>query len=492
MFEKSVPRRAFLKNLLSLGASFAGLQILTRDLAAAQKFQPDLDLDKAALLSAQAAEAAEAAALQKFLCEGYGDLVADKNKLLNLPKGFAYKVIARAGDKLSDGFLSAGRPDGMCAFAGSNGNVVVIRNHELSSHQVEHSPFGEANGLLKKAPKSHFFDYGRGKFPHVGGCSTLVYDEKRGVVVKSFLSLLGTSRNCAGGAVGGRFWLSCEEDFQPANEKNEQEHGFAFLVPVSEQPKSHPAKVVKAMGRFNHEAAAQDVRSGVVYLTEDRHEGLLYRYVPVDKHALEKGGRLEALAFTFKRQMDTRNWTTQNLKPNLPYSVYWLPLTDVCPKNDNLRVRGFKAGAACFARGEGIWAGEKSIFFACTNGGKLKSGQIFKYTPSPYEGTKKERNAEYRAKLELFCEPNNHKLLRYADNLTVAPNGDLVFVEDNSRPRIVGITPKGKFYVIAENVGHQSEMAGVCFSPSGKTLFVNIQEAGLTLAITGNWAARKS
>jgi len=30
-------------------------------------------------------------------------------------------------------------------------------------------------------------------------------------------------------------------------------------------------------------------------------------------------------------------------------------------------------------------------------------------------------------------------------------------------------------------------MAGVTFSPSGKTLFVNIQHVGLTFAITGPW-----
>jgi secreted PhoX family phosphatase len=30
-----------------------------------------------------------------------------------------------------------------------------------------------------------------------------------------------------------------------------------------------------------------------------------------------------------------------------------------------------------------------------------------------------------------------------------------------------------------------SELAGVCFSPDGRTMFVNIQQQGLTLAISG-------
>jgi secreted PhoX family phosphatase len=36
-------------------------------------------------------------------------------------------------------------------------------------------------------------------------------------------------------------------------------------------------------------------------------------------------------------------------------------------------------------------------------------------------------------------------------------------------------------------VGYKSEFAGGVFSPSGETFFVNIQGAGLTVAITGPW-----
>jgi uncharacterized protein len=32
-----------------------------------------------------------------------------------------------------------------------------------------------------------------------------------------------------------------------------------------------------------------------------------------------------------------------------------------------------------------------------------------------------------------------------------------------------------------------SELAGACFSPDGRTLFVNIQHQGLTVAIDGPW-----
>ncbi|MEO0330564.1 MAG: alkaline phosphatase PhoX [Bacteroidota bacterium] len=36
-------------------------------------------------------------------------------------------------------------------------------------------------------------------------------------------------------------------------------------------------------------------------------------------------------------------------------------------------------------------------------------------------------------------------------------------------------------------MGSDSELAGACFSPSGKTFFVNVQNEGLTLAVTGPW-----
>ena len=38
----------------------------------------------------------------------------------------------------------------------------------------------------------------------------------------------------------------------------------------------------------------------------------------------------------------------------------------------------------------------------------------------------------------------------------------------------------------------QSELAGVCFSPDGSTMFVNIYWPGVTLAITGPWRSYRA
>ena len=52
---------------------------------------------------------------------------------------------------------------------------------------------------------------------------------------------------------------------------------------------------------------------------------------------------------------------------------------------------------------------------------------------------------------------------------------------------VVGITPRGEVYPIAWNRQSRSEFAGATFSPDGTTLFVNIQNPGVTVAINGPW-----
>src|SRR5690606_2301372 len=90
-------------------------------------------------------------------------------------------------------------------------------------------------------------------------------------------------------------------------------------------------------------------------------------------------------------------------------------------------------------------------------------------------------------KLELFAEPNDREILKNCDNLAVAPWGDVVLCEDHKNPFLVGITPQGEYYKLAEIVGYESELAGAVVSVSGKTYFVNMQGPGITVAITGPW-----
>ncbi|MEM9987695.1 MAG: alkaline phosphatase PhoX, partial [Bacteroidota bacterium] len=225
---------------------------------------------------------------------------------------------------------------------------------------------------------------------------------------------------------------------------------------------------------------------GIVYLTEDRHDGMIYRFIPHVPGKLHEGGKLQALVIQDQPSLDTRNWEEPLMEEGQSWPVSWLTLDKIESPKDDLRLRGFKAGAARFARGEGIWMGEGELYFACTNGGPDKFGQIFRYTLSPKEGTSHEMKRP--GQLELFMESRDKTVLHMCDNLTIAPNGDLFVCEDNGRlNRIHHISQEGHITPFAVNRGSDSEFAGVVFSPSGKTLFVNIQENGETIAITGPW-----
>lgn len=416
----------------------------------------------------------------------FGALRTDPGGILDLPAGFSYRVIARAGDEMSDGLLVPGMADGMAAFADPSGHVRLVCNHELDPGRTGQSggPFGKVHHRFEAVHRERAYDAG-GAEPACGGTTTLLYNPRSGVTERQWLSLTGTERNCAGGPTPWGSWLSCEESTAVVDDRHAQDHGYVFEVP-SGADELVAAVPLKAMGRFNHEAAAVAPRSGVVYLSEDRPDGLLYRFVPAQPGQLAAGGRLQALALQDRHGADTRNWSSSPhpFPAGVTHAAYWIDLDDVTSPDDSLRQRGHADGAALFARGEGLWWGNDALYFACTSGGALQAGQVFRYRPSPHEGTSRERQAP--GHIELFVESNDPHALANCDNLTVAPWGDLLLCEDtDGHCGLVGVRPDGSLYRFANNPYNGSELAGACFAPDGQTLFVNQQATGLTLAITG-------
>jgi len=131
-----------------------------------------------------------------------------------------------------------------------------------------------------------------------------------------------------------------------------------------------------------------------------------------------------------------------------------------------------------------------SIWFMATSGGPKGLGQVWRYLPSIEEGKPSEAN--HHGQLELYLEPANAGIQNHGDNLAFAPNGDLIICEDSAaEQRILGVTPQRDVYLIARNPRSDSELTGATFSPSGQTMFVNIQHRGQTLAIQGDWMARR-
>ncbi|WP_120077674.1 alkaline phosphatase PhoX [Aurantiacibacter odishensis] len=398
-----------------------------------------------------------------------GPLVPDPAGMFDLPEGFSYRVISRLGDAMSDGGTVPDRADGMGCFDLGNGKLALVRNHELKpEHEGGDIPPGPAFDTVARSLR-----------PLPGGTTTLVLDAATLEVEREYRSLAGTIRNCAGGITPWGSWLTCEENTDRADGRINQDHGWVFEVPADAPGLVDPVPL-KAMGRFNHEAVCVDPASGIVYLTEDRDDSLLYRFLPTYPGQLARGGTLQALVL--EGIGDTRNWSARSIAAGDTARGTWITLDDVEAPRDDLRQRGAAQGAALFARGEGIWMGEGELFFTCTSGGAAREGQIFRLQPDIHSADV----------LELFYESPHESEYSYGDNLTVAPFGHLVVCEDSYddvvQNHLRGITPEGAAYPLAL-LRRQTELAGACFSPDGRTLFVNAYSPTMTLVITGPWPA---
>ena len=408
--------------------------------------------------------------------EGFGALRNDPAGLLDLPEAFTYGVISSFGEVMDDGFIAPDKFDGMAALPLSGGRLALVRNHELKPEDQGKGPAGGLARLDERLRALPHYGKDNGGRVLPGSTTTLIVDAKSGRRQAQYLSLVGTAVNCGGGATPWGSWLSCEETSLTAPE-TERSHGWVFEVPAKHRGPA-PARPLEGLGRFRHEAAAVDPTSGIVYLTEDQGDGLFYRFVPKTAGKLDQGGRLQALALD--GVADTRNWTSADFAPGTTRAVRWIDLEETHSPKDDLRRRGAAAGAAIFARGEGLQAGQGEYYFTCTSGGAAKLGQIFRLSP-PRNG--------FRETLDLFFESGDRQLFEYGDNLTIAPNGDLVVCEDRRGDAVNylrGVTPAGKVYTIAR-LRMETELAGATFSPSGEILFLNAYAPGRTLAIRGPW-----
>ncbi len=383
----------------------------------------------------------------------FGALVPDPNGVLDLPRGFSYRVLQRAGEIMSDGYVVPGSFDGMACFPGPRGTLVLMRNHENTWIPLT-GPYRTG----QSAPAEAFDPLGQGAVTRV------VVDARDLRVRESNLVLAGTLRNCAGG-VSPWGWLSCEETTEPS-------HGYVFLCRTDAE-RVQPADRIAAYGRFRHEAVCIDPETNTAYLTEDEPDGCLYRMAPETRER-PFAGRLEALAIAGRPGADT----SQELGVGQEVEVRWVSAGAPDPDDGTVRATARAGGAAIVKRGEGIWRDGDEVFFSSTTGGTAGCGQIFRL------GIGRGGRAD---RLLLLSESTCTDVLDMPDNLTVSPSHEVFIAEDS----VVGdqylrvISRDGALFDFARNARSQSELAGVCFSPDGGTLFLNLYGDGLTLAVRG-------
>lgn len=430
---------------------------------------------------------------------GYGPLVTDPAQVIDLPAGFSYKVYGATPNTAAnaqpttflhgvDGTLSTvplpNKADGAAVFGIDGGRLAFVLNHECEN---------DATGRVPKTPD--LVDPSRVFNPSTsfsfGGTSTVVLDTNTlgpdgfPVLERTYTSLSGTTKNCAGGKTPWNTWLSCEEvEKIPGGVK----HGYVFEVdPTGSQTVAVP---YRAMGRRSHEAAAVDPATGSVYLTEDANgpRGLVYKFVPNDTSgaygSLGNGGALFAMAATRDgvHVPDLAYVSTPGAVLQVTWAVVPDPDFATTPNrsqfSDNQVTRARKY--------EGIWWGEGDAWIVSSYSdagaaapGTDHRGQIWRYDPAAETLTL----VYHAAPGSFFDGP---------DNIVVTPHGGAILCEDGNNPNkyLVGIAGQGPDHggwALARNAYNGSEFAGADFSPDGRFLFVNAYAPGLVLAITGPW-----
>ncbi|ROR89269.1 alkaline phosphatase PhoX [Nocardioides aurantiacus] len=417
--------------------------------------------------------------------KGYGPLVRDPRGVLDLPRGFSYRILSREGRPMrSGGGPVPSNHDGMGSFANRRGGGFrLVRNHEV---------YPDAEFRVPTAGLETTYDPGAG-----GGTTNLVLGSDL-KLREEYVSLGGTAINCSGGITPWGTWLTCEEtEDRTGTNGYTKDHGWIFEVDPYDNRRNADPVPLTDMGRFMHEAVAIDPSTGIAYETEDAFSGAplgsYYRFLPHKPRggygSLRAGGTLQALHVPGLEDLSTVRKAGTTFR-----GIEWLDVPDPTAATTPTRAQDYPKPITRGQKLEGAWWGRadsSSYFvssFARPEDGSTAShdGQVWRYDTR--------RNT---LTLELiFVGTDADDVYECPDNICVSPYGGLMICEDSDGENyMLGTTAAGEPFVFARNrqattPGNTGELSGVSFSPDGRVMFFNVYDPGTTFAVTGPWRRR--